>query len=109
MTLCYPIIDCRFLNSDWREHICCQPPVAMKEDLKSLKDSSRGLLAQHFKKDVEVFFTNREKGYVIAGLLTWADLLASESEYVKDSSGRRLPVLVGISYPKGESWSFPSK
>lgn len=107
---CYPVIDCRLKYLDWNKHIRCKPADTSDEGFLPLEEAVRLILEDNnLKKSVEIVCLNGNK--LVSGLLTYADLLNPESDYLRDDAGRRLQIFVGIRYQvaDGPRWIFPSK
>ncbi|WP_400236387.1 hypothetical protein [Methanomethylophilus alvi] len=107
MVECYPVIDCAFKYSGWRETFCCRPQYLGKSEIAPLVDALRTIMqSASFRSGIE--FIHIAGDDVLVGALVWVDELIGCSKYSHDKVGRRLPAMVGISYKKTEKYYFPS-
>lgn len=104
---CYPVIDCAFKYSGWRDTFCCRPPYFDKDTIESIVDTLRTIMqSPKFKSGMEFVYSTKD--FTFVGVLKWVDELFGCEDYAYDKVERRLPTMVGISYKSPKDYYFPS-
>lgn len=104
MPRCYPVIDTRFLYSDYRRTVCCKSPM-MKDEIQSVIGTLRQLMQRGFRSWTEFIWIADD--YVFSGCLVYVKDLEGCEQFAFDKVGRPIYSIVGITYDKADNYYFP--